>query len=71
MKWLTVKLMYRCQRNMVSQGTITKANGKFEITIYGDWNRNDWNVFRNNVSSFWLQGQQNILFPANLATPET
>ena len=28
-KWLTVKSMHRCQRNMVSQVTITKANGKF------------------------------------------
>ena len=36
-KWLTrltVKSMHRCQRNMLSQGIITKANGKSEITYY-------------------------------------
>ena len=28
-KWLTVKLINRCQRKMVLQEIITKANGKF------------------------------------------
>ena len=28
-KWLTVKSMHRCWVNMVSQGTIAQANGKF------------------------------------------
>jgi len=45
--WVTV---HRCQRNMISQGTITKGNGKF-------W---DYNLWDENVQNILPQSSSKV-----------
>ena len=51
-KWPTVKLINRCQRNMVLQGTITKANGKFWDHTY--WGQEQTKLFPDLLGSRFI-----------------